>query len=188
LANAVTWLARAVAALADLGVQLADAGAAGVPPLVQVPLVAVELGGPAAAAATTDHGTRAKALAGLAPHQPAAQRAAVLEHALASAATGNDHDRAEVLVGLGPHLSSDQLLERAWDFHSGSTRMAYLRFLHDCLGGIDRKTCLCLIQDTASMISAIGGTAAVRQCANAIASIYRWWPPLFSAAREELGP
>jgi hypothetical protein len=101
---------------------------------------------------------RQRALAGLAPRLPDADRPAIVAQALAAAtAITTDHSRAEALTGLAPHLPADllaqalgsaprtapqalmALLERGQALHTQGSRLAYVRLLRDCLNGINGR-------------------------------------------------
>jgi hypothetical protein len=149
----------------------------------------------AAATAITSNDARAQALAVLARHLPAADQPAVLAQALATAIT-NDYIRAQMLAGLAPHLPPELIpqalaaaprtmadpltavLKRACQVFLllPDKNREWLELLKDSLNGTDRTTCLKVIKAVTPVVARLGGAAAIRECANAIEDVHRWWP------------
>jgi hypothetical protein len=181
-------LARALAAATSIDGQDRARPLTGLAPHLPEDLLAQAL--TAAITITTDQ-YRAAALAGLAPHLPEDLLAQALT---AATIIATDEYRAAALAGLAPHLPENllaaaansaprtfphplvTLLERQHAFHVHDPHLPYVRLLRDCINGTDRKGCLEIVASAAQAIAEIGGVAAIRQCADAVADAYRWWP------------
>jgi hypothetical protein len=133
--------------------------AAVIPYLAEVERPAIAAQALTAATATISDRSRARALAAVVPHLPAA----LLPQALSSAPRAY----SQILVAI---------LERGRELHSRCTSIAYVDLLRDCLDGISREVCLEILVESASGTAEVGGNAAIKQIANALADVYRWWP------------
>ena len=153
-----------------------------------------------AAAGIGDAGARAEALTAVAAQLAGEQRQQVLQQALdAAAGIGNAMGRVLALAAVAAQLAGEQrqqVLQQALDAAAGidrewyraevlmavvnawSIRCDYLHLIQvlDAMGASHREHWLVLVGVLLSIISELGGKAAVGETADAILDTACWWP------------
>jgi hypothetical protein len=133
---------------------------------------------------------RSHLLAELASHLPADQMSLALDAAMS---IGEDWYRGNAISSLAPHLPADQLsraLSCAIGIKAVSAVVARSEALHDrrdehlpwnalrlaLTSEGERSSCLCVIEHITATIAETGGVQAIRDCIEAVNSVYVWWP------------